>query len=292
MTGWNELFSAIRAGHLAPYLGPGMTAMALELQKLPQKVDIAQEGVLGSRVPASTHELAAFFNSNVALPRRARGNPWASAQYIESNKHRATLIALMDRAFSAPVAPSPLHFALVACAPRMIVDTWYDGIVRLALTSTAATDWGEIQGTPRAGVGETSWYRAYDAEGDGVPVDRAQGWKTLLYKPHGAVSPAHHYLVADSDYVEVLTEIDIQTPIPDIVRQSRKDMGFLFLGCRFDDQMLRSYARQILKRSAGPHYAIMADGGLTRNEERFLQDMQISILDLPLVAPDYVGYCA
>jgi hypothetical protein len=37
MTGWNELFSAIRAGHLAPYLGPGMTAMALELQKLPQK---------------------------------------------------------------------------------------------------------------------------------------------------------------------------------------------------------------------------------------------------------------
>jgi hypothetical protein len=172
----------------------------------------------------------------------------------------------MDRAFSAPVAPSPLHFALVACAPRMIVDTWYDGIVRLALTSTAATDWGEIQGTPRAGVGETSWYRAYDAEGDGVPVDRAQGWKTLLYKPHGAVSPAHHYLVADSDYVEVLTEIDIQTPIPDIVRQSRKDMGFLFLGCRFDDQMLRSYARQILKRSAGA--ALRHHGRWRINQER------------------------
>lgn len=292
MTDWNDLFSAIRAGHLAPYLGPGMTAMALELQKLPQKSDDGQQGALGNSVPASTQELATFLSRNVALPRRARGNPWASAQYIESNKHRTTLIALMDRAFSPPVAPSPLHFALVACAPRMIVDTWYDGIVRLALASTTAADWGELQGTPRAGIGETSWYRAYDAQGDAVPVDRAQDWKTLLYKPHGAVSPAHHYLVADSDYVEVLTEIDIQTPIPDIVRRNRTNMGFLFLGCRFDDQMLRSYARQILKRSAGPHYAIMSGGSLTRNEEHFLQDMQITMLDLPLVAPGYVGYCA
>lgn len=292
MTGWNELFSAIRAGTLAPYLGPGLTSVALELQKPPEKPGLEPAGVSEGVIPASTQELAAFFSRNVALPRRARGNPWASAQYIESNKHRSTLVALMDRAFAAPVAPSPLHFALVACAPRLIVDTWYDGIMRVALASMAASDWGEIQGTPRAGVGEVSWYRTYNAQGEAVPVDVAAGWKTLLYKPHGAVSPAHHYLVADSDYVEVLTEIDIQTPIPDIVRQIRQGMGFLFLGCRFDDQMLRSYARQILKRSAGPHYAVMSGVTLTRNEERFLHDMQITVLDLPLVAPGYVGYCA
>ena len=78
----------------------------------------------------------------------------------------------------------------------------------------------------------------------------------MLYSPHGGVRPAKNFLVADSDYVEVLTEIDIQTPIPAAVKAARADRGFLFLGCRFDDQMLRTYARQIMKRSKGPHFAV------------------------------------
>jgi hypothetical protein len=52
--------------------------------------------------------------------------------------------------------------------------------------------------------------------------------------------------------------------------------------------MLRSYARQIMKRSSGPHYAILPDVELTRNEKRFLDEMQITRLDLPLVGADYV----
>ena len=32
-------------------------------------------------------------------------------------------------------------------------------------------------------------------------------------------------------------EIDIQTPIPAIVQQRRKDRNFLFLGCRFAYQL-------------------------------------------------------
>lgn len=287
MIGWEHLFARIHAGLLVPYLGPGMTAIALDLQKQSAQrteQNTAPDGVL----PSSTQELAEFFGRHVALPKRARGNPWASAQYIESKRHRQTLDALMDRAFAMPVAPSPLHFSLAASAPVMIVDTWYDGIMRVALDCVAGAHWGEVQGTPRTGVRDFTWYRAYDAKGEAVPMPNAAEWKTLLYKPHGSVAPAHNYLVADSDYVEVLTELDIQTPIPDIVQQRRAQVGFLFLGCRFDDQMLRAYARQIMKRSAGPHYAIMPDVELTRNELRFLEEMQIVRLDLPLVGTDYV----
>ncbi len=291
MISWDHLFARISAGHLVPYLGPGMTAMALDLQK--QSTQRAgQNEEAESTIPASTQELADFFGRHVALPKRARGNPWASAQYIESKRHRQTLDGLMDRAFAMPVAPSPLHFSLAASAPSMIVDTWYDGIMRVALDCVAGKRWGEVQGTPRTGVRDFTWYRAYDAQGDAVDVQDAAEWKTLLYKPHGSVSPAHHYLVADSDYVEVLTELDIQTPIPDIVQQRRTHVGFLFLGCRFDDQMLRSYARQIMKRSAGPHYAILSNVELTRNELRFLDEMQITRLDLPLVGADYVSNLA
>jgi SIR2-like domain len=87
--------------------------------------------------------------------------------------------------------------------------------------------------------------------------------------------------VSDSDYVEVLTEIDIQTPIPAEVQQIRTDRGFLFLGCRFNDQLTRSFARQIMKRSSQQHWAVLPDT-LTRMEERFLAENNITRIDMTL----------
>jgi hypothetical protein len=87
--------------------------------------------------------------------------------------------------------------------------------------------------------------------------------------------------VADSDYVEVLTEIDIQTPIPEAVQRRRRARGFIYLGCRFDDQMLRTYARQISKRSGLPSYMVL-DFEPTRMEERFLAELGIEPLSCPL----------
>ena len=58
--------------------------------------------------------LAAFFGTKVALPRRAKGNAWASAQHIESTRHRSTVTALMAEAFAAPVAADA-----VAAVPRI-----------------------------------------------------------------------------------------------------------------------------------------------------------------------------
>ncbi|GBQ63676.1 SIR2 family NAD-dependent protein deacylase [Komagataeibacter swingsii] len=255
----NEISAGLHARRLIPYLGTGVSALA-------------QNTV----VPASPTELAAFLGRQVALPKRARGNPWAAAQYIESHRHRSTLTALMDRAYAEPVKPVELHEILAAYAPPMIIDTWYDGAMRAALeTCLAAGEWGEIQGIPRAGIGEFQWYRAYGASGKEVPVENAAQWRTILYKPHGSVTPARNYLVADSDYVEILTEIDIQTPIPEMIRSRRSECGFLFLGCRFDDQMLRIYARQIMKRSAGPYYAVMEPEIMTRNEMAFLKQNNI-----------------
>ena len=62
--------SRLRAGSLMPYLGPGLTELA------------------AAPVPTTHEELAACLGARVALPRRARGNCWAAAQYIETNRHR------------------------------------------------------------------------------------------------------------------------------------------------------------------------------------------------------------
>ena len=94
---------------------------------------------------------------------------------------------------------------------------------------------------------------------------------------------SQNFLVSDTDFVEVLTEIDIQTPIPAIVQQLRTDRHFLFLGCRFSTQLERTFARQIMKRSSDLHWAVLP-GELTRNEARFLAEQNIKRIDMPLDA--------
>jgi SIR2-like domain len=257
-----DIARSLRAGAIIPYLGPGVAELS--------KPD----------VPMTPEALAAFFGTKVALPRRAKGNAWAAAQHIESNKHRSTVTALMSQAFNSPVAPTALHRYLASLPLPMIVDTWYDGAMRTALAERG--DWGEIQGITRAGIGEDRWYRFYDATGAEVDRARATAWTTILYKPHGSVAPAKNFLISDADYVEVLTEIDIQTPIPDAVKERRTGRSFLFIGCRFNDQLLRTYARQISKRSAGAHHAIIEPDTLSRNELRFLSEQGLTPLAIPL----------
>lgn len=244
-----DIVQRLKAGQVVPYLGPAVSEAS------------------GASVPMNPEALAAFFATKVALPRRAKGNAWASAQHIESTRHRSTVTALMAEAFAAPVAPTPLHTYLATLPLPMIVDSWYDGAMRTALAGRS--DWGEVQGITRAGIGEDRWYRFYEADGAESDRVKAAGWTTLLYKPHGAVTPAKNFLITDADYVEVLTDIDIQTPIPDTVKDRRTDRSFLFIGCRFNDQLLRTYGRQVIKRSGTEHYVLVEPDSLSKNELKF-----------------------
>ncbi|HLG79794.1 MAG TPA: SIR2 family protein [Bradyrhizobium sp.] len=257
-----DVAARLREGHIVPYLGPGVAEMSKP------------------EVPMTPEALAAFFGTKVALPRRARGNAWASAQHIESNKHRSTVTALMAQAFGVPVAPTALHRHLASLSLPMIVDAWYDGAMRAALEGRE--NWGEVQGITRAGIGEDRWYRFYDAQGRETDRAAAKDWATVLYKPHGSIAPAKNFLISDADYVEVLTEIDIQTPIPDIVKERRTGRSFLFVGCRFNDQLLRTYARQISKRAADAHYALVEPDALSKNELRFLVGQGLTPLPIAL----------
>ena len=265
-----EAFAKVKedlaAGRVVPYLGPSLLAQG------------------GAVIPTTPEALALALHAKAPVSGRIRGNLWAAAQFIESRRHRKTLTALMTGIFQAPAAPTALHRRLAEWPLPLIVDTWYDGAMRAALQDSGRTDWGEIQGVTRAGEFREIWTRAYDASGAQVDLAAAATWTTILYKPHGAITPAANFLVSDSDYVEVLTEIDIQTPIPDVVKERRRERGFLFIGARFHDQMLRIFARQIAKRSAGGHRTIAERVLLTRNEARFLAETGIALIDCPLDA--------
>lgn len=256
-----EIEAGLRAGRVVPYLGPGMLSL------VPQYA-----------VPGTPEALVALLTAKVTVPHKIRSRLTQAAQFIENFKHRKTVVDLMNNAFAAAPSASPLHAWLASLNLPLIVDTWYDEAMSTALHE-AGVKWGEVQGLSQS-EHFGRWTGWYDRDGNPLP-DRAPDWATLLYKPIGSTSPAGNYLVSDSDYVEVLTEIDIQTPIPQEVQALRSGRSFLFLGCRFNDQLTRSFARQIMKRSSDRHWALLPDEP-TRMEAKFLAEQNITRIALPL----------
>ncbi len=260
----SEITSHLEEGGVVPYLGPGV------LDLVPG----------GSPVPNSPEALVQRLVARSSVPHKIRGNLTAAAQYIENFKHRKTLVGLMAEAFAVDVPPTPLHDYLAGMVrkPLLIVDAWYDNAMAGALASRNLL--GQVQGVSQSEHFGT-WTHYYRDNGAQADPFEADTWEALLYKPLGSIAPDKNFLVSDTDFVEVLTEIDIQTPIPDIVQQLRSGRHFLFLGCRFRNQLERTFARQIMKRSSDRHWAVLP-GELSRNEARFLEEQNITRIDMSL----------
>jgi hypothetical protein len=204
----------------------------------------------------------------------------AAAQFIENFKHRKTVKAAMIEAFGQEVLPSELHSYLASLPSlKLMVHAWYDALPQIALAGR--NGWGMAQGVSQAEhFGEWVHYRTGKGGGS-ADAQAAEAWAPLLYQPLGSVWPEANFLVSDSDFVEVLTEIDIQTPIPEEVQDLRKGRSFLFLGCRFSTQLERIFAHQIIKRSSSRHWAVLPEEP-TRNEARFLAEHNIERIAMPL----------
>lgn len=259
-----RLAKEIREGSRIPYLGPELAGLQSA----------------SAKIPDSTPALAQALAAKVAVPGRLRGNVWAAAQYIETHRHRVTLDRTMAAIFAKPVEPLPLHRKLAALdALPLVVDAWYDSAMFTALSGLQGC--GMVQGVTKADQVKDCWNRWFAPDGREVEASAGSAWAQLLYKPHGSVVPKVNMLISDADYVQVLAEIDIQTPIPEEIWKRRTGKSFLFMGCRFRDQIERAFAKQIIKRSGAGHVAIIA-GELTKNESKFLDSHEIERIDLPL----------
>ena len=257
----NDIASHLATGAVIPYMGPEMLSLCSEVA-----------------VPMTPLALAENMTAKVSVPHKIRKRLTQTAQFIENFKHRKSVVHLMNEAFAATPAPSPLQLALASSGAKLWVDTWYDDSFASALAQ-GAQPWVQVQGLSQSEhFGQ--WTGAYAADGTPLAELSAEPGR-LLYKPWGGHGPVGNYLVSDSDYVEVLTEIDIQTPIPAQVQAWRSGRNFLFLGCRFDDQLTRCFARQIMKRSSDRHWAVLPVEP-TRMEARFLEEQNITRIPMPL----------
>lgn len=245
-------------GAVVPWLGPGVHE--------------------APAFPASPAALAAWIAQRAPVPGRIRGSLGAAAQYVEQHRHRKTLDRILVEAFARP-SPPPPAVQLLERLPRLplVVDTWYDATCARALAAERRV--ALVHGVDRTGQLERFFVHAESP----ALVPPGAECDTVVYQPVGTAWPRPSFVVSDADLVEVLTEIDIQTPIPPVVQARRAKLGFVFLGCRFNDQLPRAFARQIMKRSAGPHFAVLPDAP-TRMEARFLAEQGITRIAMPLAA--------
>ena len=241
----------------------------------------------GSPLPGSQDALVVHLTAKASVPHKIRNNLGAAAQFIENFKHRSTVTNSMADAFGCEAQPTSLHTQLMSLPTLpLVVHAWYDDLPQKALRSRSG--WGMAQGVSQA-EHFGNWVHYYNADGSNAGVESADlpaEWKTLLYQPFGSVWPAQNFLVSDSDFVEVLTEIDIQTPIPKPVQEIRMGRNFLFLGCRFSKQLDRLFAHQILKRSSQKHWAVVPEEP-TRNEARFMEEHFIE--RVPMTLSEFVA---
>ncbi len=257
----HDIARSLGTGAVIPYLGPDMLSLCSD-----------------TKVPGTPTALAEHMTAKVSVPHKIRKRLTQAAQFIENFKHRKSVVHLMNEAFATTPTPSALHLALASSGAGLWVDTWYDDTFAAGLAQTADR-WVQVQGLSQSEhFGQ--WTGAYAADGTAL-AELSTDPGRMLYKPLGSHGPAGNYLVSDSDFVEVLTEIDIQTPIPAAVQAWRTDRHFLFLGCRFDDQLTRCFARQIMKRSSERHWAVLPNEP-TRMETRFLAEQNITRIDMPL----------
>lgn len=266
-TAIRRIAAGLKAQTVVPYLGPGA-------------FDLLPDGACP--IPRNSAELAKALNAKVPAPGRIRNSLTAVAQYIETRKHRKTLEKLLNEMFRQEVPATAAHVFLASLPkpPPLIVDVWYDDALEKQLAEKAEGSWGQIQGVSHP-QSNGEWVRYYAPDGAPVNGEDAEGWGTVLYKPCGSASPAGHYLISDSDFVEILTEIDIQTPIPPVVQNRRTGRNFLFIGCRFDAEIQRTFGRQVSKRSADTHWAIIAEEP-SKNEAKFMERQGIQQVALPL----------
>lgn len=259
----HDITEGLQKGRVVPYLGPGMLSL---IPNVP--------------VPGTPEDLVALLVAKATVPHKIRNRLTQAAQFIENFKHRKSVVSLMNDAFAKVPEPSAFHEWIARLAPPLVVESWYDDTLIQAFAQTHATDdWGQVQGLSQSEHFGT-WTAFYNAKGE-LAESYAKQWRSLVYRPIGGHGPSGNYLVSDSDYVEVLTEIDIQTPIPAEVQQLRTGRSFVFLGCRFNDQLTRSFARQIMKRSSDQHWAVLPDEP-TRMEARFLEENNVTRIPLTL----------
>jgi hypothetical protein len=236
----------IMEGDVIPFLGAGAN-----LVDRPPKASFE----LGRFLPSGS-ELAEVLAEKVDYPDTTDMDLLRVSQYVDASVGERDLYKYLRELFNAIYPPSSLHQFLARVPARL-----REAGVPYQLIATTNYDFALETAFDEAGEEyDVVWYEAKRNE-QGKFRHRAPGaqpvliedptnyhplsldTRTIILKLHGAVDPddpSHDsFVITEDDYIKYLSQGDIGSGIPAMLKQRMEDSHFLFLGYSMRDWNLR-----------------------------------------------------
>lgn len=262
---FKSILSALAAGQVVPYLGPGALA----------GVTHRQEGVA---IPADSDSLILTMTGGRPLSPRLMYEFPRAAMHMENKKGRSYLERFLTQTYGDDGwQVSPLHRWIAELKLPYVIDINRDtGLQKLYADRHHTL----VVGCARLGAGPYR-FELYQWQGDSyrsIELEQVDGDLPVLFKPLGTPLPKPTYVASDADFVDYITELMGGFAIPPWLKLKRRGLQYLFLGMRFNRDTERMVMSDIIYDAAQPAgWALLPNAG--DKEKRFCQKKQVQILD-------------
>ena len=213
-------------------------------------------------------ELAAFLADEFEAPAEVRigDDLLRVSQYVETTEGSGELYQQLHRVFDGDYRPGSLHAFLAELAPtlrkrgngmQVILTTNYDDALERAFEAAdeAYDLLTYVAASPREFRGRFMHWppgeqpRVIESANDYTGLDLKQ--RTVILKLHGAVRRRSesfaddNYVITEDDYIEYLSQMNVEDLLPQAVTARLRNSHFLFLGYSLRDWNLRVMLHRI-----------------------------------------------
>jgi len=236
---YKQLIEGVRSGQIVPYLGAGA------LKDVVSKED-------GSPIPADSDSLILAMNNGQPMAPRLMYEFPRAAMSMENKKGRNFVTRFLDETYGQKQwSRGQVHDWLAAIKPNYVVDVNRDTQL---LDSYAATPHTLIMGVSRI-MGTSYRFKLFHYDGSQyreIEQEQVDTSLPILFKPLGAPKPESHYIAADADFVDYITELMGGFAIPSFLKEYRQKKQYLFLGMRFTRDTERMVMSDIIYAADEP----------------------------------------
>lgn len=262
---YKQLLEGIRSGNIVPYLGAGA------LSDVISPMD-------GTPIPADSDSLILAMNNGQPMAPRLMYEFPRAAMSMENKKGRSFVTRFLNATYADKEwSRGALHDWIGAVKPPYVVDINRDTQLLDSYADTAHT---LIMGVARIMASDYRFKLFHYDGGQYREIDQAAVDPNLpiLFKPLGAPKPEAHYIAADADFVDYITELMGGFAIPAFLKEYRKQKQYLFLGMRFTRDTERMVMSDIIYAADEPAgWAFIPQP--TDKERRFCRLKKIEIIE-------------
>ncbi len=260
-----ELVQGVKAGQIAPYLGPYALNGSVNAES-------------GEPIPADSDSLILAMNNGQPMAPKLMYEFPRAAMNQELKRGRSFLTRFLTTLYGEKQWTTPaLYQWLIDLQLPYIIDINRDTLIQQGY---AQRPHNMIEGIARVG-GTDYRFRIFEYDGAAykeVTLETVNPALPILFKPMGSPIPEQNFIASDADYVDYITELMGGFAIPDFLKEYRKEKQYLLLGMRLNRDTERMVLSDIIFSAGSPKgWALIPDAN--DKELRFCERIGIEVIN-------------